>query len=365
MGRDACITLSSEDQARGSAEVAPNHSLAEFREDYLNGLRLYLLSGGESALNGAYELGRRALLDGLGLLEVVALHHAAIDTLILDGDQATRARRAHAAAAYFNEMLSPFELSLRGYRVANEQMQQLNQTLRQQLREIETVNRELESFSYSVSHDLRAPLRGIDGLSQLLLEHAGTRLDATGKRYLRLMREATSRMEHLISDLLNLARVTTTQIVRTDVDLSAIVRSIADRLHTADPARQVEFAIQPGVRAQCDARLLAVMLENLIGNAWKFTSKSASARIEFSCGRGDGAPVYCVRDNGAGFDMAHASKLFQPFSRLHSMKDFEGTGIGLATVQRIVRRHHGEIWGVGALKEGARFFFTLEPGPHA
>ena len=342
-----------------------SEQLQRLRQEYIAGLQAYLLHGGEGALSQAYELGRRAMVEGLGVLDMAALHREVIDSLVLSASAADRAHFAHAAAEYFNELLSPFEMSFRGYRMANEDLQRLNEALRHQKTALENVNRELESFSYSVSHDLRAPLRAIDGFGQLLADHCGDRLDAEGKRYLRFIREATARMAQLIEDLLSLAKVTRGEMVRTQVDLTALARSIADRLHTAAPERSVEFSIEAEMRAWGDVRLLAVLLENLLGNAWKFTSKRADARIEFGCQQEPGRTVYFVRDNGAGFDMARASKLFTAFSRMHSTEDFEGTGIGLATVQRIVHRHGGEIWAHAESGRGATFFFTLGRAPDA
>jgi light-regulated signal transduction histidine kinase (bacteriophytochrome) len=227
----------------------------------------------------------------------------------------------------------------------------------------EAANRELESFSYSVAHDLRAPLRSIDGFSQALLEDCGDALDGQGQKYLRYVRESAQHMAHLIDDLLALSRVARGDLDRTTVDVSAICRKVADRLQASEPGRQVEFAIQDGVVADGDPRLLRAVFENLIGNSWKFTGKKPSARIEFGVqvdAVGHAAPVYYVRDSGAGFDMAYASKLFGVFQRLHKHDQFEGTGIGLATVQRIVVRHGGRVWAEGAVDQGATFYFTLQ-----
>jgi signal transduction histidine kinase len=218
---------------------------------------------------------------------------------------------------------------------------------------------ELESFSYSVAHDLRTPLRSIDGFSQALLEDFSERLDDEGRRYLGKVRASVQRMGRLIDDLLSLARVTRSELKQTEVDLSGIARSIADRLLDADAGRTAEFAIAEGVRAEGDAGLLTVALENLLGNAWKFTAKREQPRIEFGQRDEAGMTVYFVRDNGAGFDMTYAGKLFGTFERLHSADEFEGTGIGLCTVQRIVHRHGGEIWAQGEVGRGATFEFTL------
>jgi PAS domain S-box-containing protein len=224
----------------------------------------------------------------------------------------------------------------------------------------ETANRELESFSYSVAHDLRAPLRGIDGFSQALLEDYSDKLDAEGQRHLTRVREAAQHMAQLIESLLALARVTRSDIRHESVDLSQLARTTAERLKSSQPERNVEFLIAKGLMETGDSRLLGVVLENLLGNAWKFTRNEAKACIEFGCSRDNGQPTFFVRDNGAGFDMAFAGKLFGVFQRLHTSNEFEGTGIGLATVQRIIRRHGGRIWAEGKVAGGATFYFTLD-----
>ncbi|HVO30779.1 MAG TPA: ATP-binding protein, partial [bacterium] len=226
----------------------------------------------------------------------------------------------------------------------------------------EASNRELESFSYSVAHDLRAPLRSIDGFSQALLEDFSEKLDEDGRRYLRFVRESAQLMAELIDDILTLSRVTRTELSRETVDLSALARATCTRLERIDPARRVNVVIEPGVVAEGDPRLLAVVLDNLLGNAWKFTSKRDDARIEFGTTREDGQRAYVVRDNGAGFDMAYVGKLFGVFQRLHPAHEFEGTGVGLATVQRIVHRHDGRVRAEGKVGEGAAFTFTLGDG---
>jgi signal transduction histidine kinase len=233
-------------------------------------------------------------------------------------------------------------------------------------RELEATNRELEAFSYSVSHDLRAPLRSIDGFSQILLEDYADELDEDGKDYLSRVRAATQRMGRLIDDLLGLSRVTRGTMNRERVNLSALAEEVAEDLREARPERTVEFSAQEGLEVWGDSRLLRVALENLIGNAWKFTEKEPEARVEFGVdeelSRKGRVPVYYVRDNGAGFEMAYADKLFGAFQRLHGSDEFEGTGIGLATVQRIVHRHGGRVWAEGEVGRGATFYFTLRPG---
>jgi PAS domain S-box-containing protein len=224
----------------------------------------------------------------------------------------------------------------------------------------EVANRELEAFSYSVAHDLRTPLRGIDGFSQALLEDYSEKLDEEGQRYLRRVREAAQHMAQLIDSLLSLARVSRGDIRREAVDLTNLARKTAERLRASNPDRNVEFLIEKGLTVTGDSRLLGIVLDNLLGNAWKFTRHQPRACIELACTRQEGQSVFFVRDNGAGFDMAFASKLFGVFQRLHTSDEFEGTGIGLATVQRIIRRHDGRIWADGKVAGGATFYFTLD-----
>lgn len=225
--------------------------------------------------------------------------------------------------------------------------------------ELDAANKELEAFSYSVSHDLRAPLRGIDGFSQALLEDYAPQLGPTGADYLQRVRSAAQRMAVLIDDLLSLARVTRAEMRREPIDLTAIALAIAADLRSGQPDRRVDFVVAPSLRADGDARLMRVVLENLLGNSWKFTSKRDNARIEVARSQTNGANAFFVRDNGAGFNQAYAHRLFGAFQRLHGMNEFPGTGIGLATVQRIVHRHGGKVWAEGTADQGATFYFTL------
>lgn len=226
--------------------------------------------------------------------------------------------------------------------------------------QLKAANQELEAFSYSVSHDLRAPLRSIDGFSQALLEDYAGQLDDQAKDYLSRVRTATQRMGFLIDDMLTLSRVTRAEMQSEVVDLSALATALLAEFQQSEPEHKVDWLVEPGLVAKGDAQLLRIALLNLLGNAWKFTGKTAQARIEFGAlHNAEGVWEFFVRDNGAGFDMAYADKLFGAFQRLHSEREFSGTGIGLATVQRIVRRHGGQVRGEGALGQGATFYFTL------
>ena len=242
---------------------------------------------------------------------------------------------------------------------ANRQLEKTNRDLEETNRELEGANSELEAFSYSVSHDLRSPLRSIEGFAQILLEDHAQGLDEEARGYLRRVRAASRRMALLIDDLLDLSRVTRSSLTRQMVDLSALAREIAAEIEKSQPDRRVRLVIADGLAVRGDPRLLRVLLENLLGNAFKFTQKEREATIEFGAVTRDGGVAYYVRDNGVGFDEAYATKLFGAFQRLHGSEDFEGTGIGLATVQRIVQRHGGKAWAEGAVGKGATFFFTL------
>lgn len=241
----------------------------------------------------------------------------------------------------------------------NHQIRELNRVLQTRATDLEMANRELEAFSYSVSHDLGAPLRSIEGFVHALEEECGGVLDANAKNYLQRVHNAASRMSELIRDLLEMSRVTRTEMQCRDFNISEVAREIIDVLKTSNPARQLDFHAPKTLNAFGDPRLLRIVLENLLGNAFKFTAKKSIARIELGSTYSNGMLTYFVRDNGAGFDMAYADKLFGPFQRLHRFEDFPGTGVGLATVQRIIRRHGGEIWVEAGVEKGATFYFTL------
>ncbi len=238
-------------------------------------------------------------------------------------------------------------------------IQKLNQDLKQRAAQLEAANEELEAFSYSVSHDLRAPLRGIDGFSQILLEDYGDKIPAEGRDYLERVRAAAQRMAGLIDDLLNLARVTRASLQPKLINLSDMAKNITSSLKEAEPGRHVTISIAPNLMATGDPHLLAIVLENLFNNAWKFTSKKEQAVIEFNHRDASGTRTYFIRDNGSGFEMAYVNKLFGVFQRLHSSAEFPGTGVGLATVKRIIKMHGGSIWAEGEEGKGAAFYFTL------
>ncbi len=262
---------------------------------------------------------------------------------------------ADGLAVYFHDISERkrAEEALQNYR------EHLEELVHERTAQLETSNRELESFAYAVSHDLRAPLRSIDGFSSILAEEYAGVLDETAVDYLARIRKGALRMSQLIDALLGLSRITGRDMAKTRVDLTAIARSIAEELEKSDPHRRVDFSLAGDLKAQGDPALLRIVLDNLLRNAWKFSGTRGQARIEFGSTRKERKNIYFVRDNGAGFDMTHASKLFTVFQRLHSAEEFPGIGIGLATVQRIIARHGGRIWAEGAVNAGATFYFTL------
>jgi len=262
--------------------------------------------------------------------------------------------------ATFNEMLDQIE---RQNLALEEARDGLERAVEHRTRDLAAANRELEAFSYSVSHDLRAPLRAIDGFSKVLLGGYGEQLDERGRHYLERVRAGTVRMAELIDDLLGLARLSRKELVRQPVNVSEMARRVGQELEKRPPARRVRLDVEDGLETEADPQLLTIVFENLLGNAWKFTGKTEDACIHVGRSRNGQERAFYVRDNGAGFDMTYADKLFGAFQRLHGESDFEGTGIGLVTVQRIVSRHGGRVWAEGAVGQGATFYFTLEPNP--
>jgi light-regulated signal transduction histidine kinase (bacteriophytochrome) len=241
---------------------------------------------------------------------------------------------------------------------AEEQLKAMALDLQRKTELLEISNKELEAFSYSVSHDLRAPLRSIDGFCKAFMEDYSANLDEQGRNYLCRVCTACQQMAQLIEDMLMLSRINRSEMRRKQVDLSALAKSIADEFMQNEPQRKVEFVIAPSITANGDGQLLNIMLNNLLENAWKFTGKHPAARIELGVTKNE-ETTYFVADDGAGFDMKYADKLFGAFQRLHTTEEFEGTGIGLAIVQRIVSRHGGKVWAQGEVEKGATFYFTL------
>jgi PAS domain S-box-containing protein len=243
---------------------------------------------------------------------------------------------------------------------AEEKIRTLNESLSQRASELEAANRELDAFSYTVSHDLQAPLRSMLGFSQAIFEDYPDKLDDKGKEYLSYIKESSKQMSGMINDLLKLSRITRGEIQKDTVDLSDLAESVAFRLQRTDQHRAVKFVIAPGIQVLGDSNLLRVALENLLGNAWKYTAKTQQPVIEFGIIKGNSKKTYFVRDTGVGFNMDYVGKLFRPFQRLHSASEFAGTGIGLASVQRIITRHGGRVWAEGEVGKGATFYFTLD-----
>jgi signal transduction histidine kinase len=262
----------------------------------------------------------------------------------------------------FNEMLGEIQ---RRDSALQKARNELERRVSERTSELESANRELEAFSYSVSHDLRAPLDTMNGFAYVLLKNYEQRLDANGKQALMSIRAAARRMAELIDDLLNLSRVTTSSMRREQIDLSDFARSIMEELCRHDPERRVEFVAPTTADTHADARLLRIVMENLLRNAWKYTSQHEHARIEFGVENKNGRTIYFVKDDGSGFDPRSTDRLFQPFQRLHSSAEFPGNGVGLATVKRIIQRHGGEVWAEGAVEKGATFYFTLGPARSA
>jgi light-regulated signal transduction histidine kinase (bacteriophytochrome) len=328
-------------------------------DEYSAVLESHLAKPSEAGLHHAFEIGRQAVSDNLGVLDMAVLYHHALGQIAAHDGHLDSPLYLDKAGEFFAESLSPFEMLLRGFRESNARLTEANSELRQAKAQTEAVNKELEAFSYSVAHDLRAPLRSIEGFSQALAEDWADRLEGEGLRYLEYIRESAKEMSQLIDGLLSLSRVTTQDLHHERIDLTRMAQAIVGQLRRLQPERQVETVIAEGLAVGGDTRLLRVTLDNLIGNAWKYTAQQSRPRIEFGSAAEGEETVYFVRDNGAGFDMAHAGKLFGVFQRLHAAGEFEGTGVGLATVKRIVQRHGGRIWADAEVGKGATFYFTL------
>lgn len=362
------------DVIKGLECMADNFITKPYNEKYILSRIQYMLANSHLQEIDRTQLGVEIVLAGEKFfiksdrIQILNLLLSSYEAAIHKNDELIKARNELRSV---NDMLeekvrertADLSASMKEYKRAEDEIRILNAELEQRVEQrtdqLEAANRELEAFAYSVSHDLRAPLRSIDGFSQALLEDYQDKLDEEGNSCLRRVRTASQRMGQLIDDMLKLSRTTRGEIKPQTLNLSAMARSVVEQLKKAQPDRRVEFVIQNELCAQGDARLLLVVLENLLSNAWKFTARHDSARIEFGGKEIKGKRAYFVRDDGAGFDMEYADKLFVPFQRLHSYSDFEGTGIGLSIVQRILHRHGGELWAEGAVDRGATFYFTL------
>ena len=316
------------------------------------------------------DVGLAGQIDGIAAAEAIRDEHdVPVVFLTSHADEDTLQRATHADPSAY--LVKPFkapdlrcviEIALHKHATdvrLRENERWLEQTLQQRTAALEATNRELEAFNYSVAHDLRAPLRGIDSFSQLLIERYSHRLDTEGLAYLNRVRASASRMSQLIDALLSLAQVGRSQLQQLDLDFSQLVQSVRNELAAANPDRNVPMIITPGMRAYADPRLLRIVVANLLENAWKFTARRQRPAVEVGPVQNTALPTYYVRDNGAGFDPAYASRLFGAFQRLHPDREFPGTGIGLAIVQRVIARHGGTVWADSRPDQGATFYFTL------
>ncbi len=323
--------------------------LRQFETAYGKSLQACLSGAGEVALRHGYELGRRALREGLGVMDVVSIHRKVLRRLLEGASTADDCRQiVQASHDLFAECLAPFELTHRGFLEA--------ESLNSQL---EAANRELESFSYSVSHDLRAPLRAIDGYSRMILRKQGERFDDETLRQFGMIRNNVQTMGQLIDDLLAFSRLGKQEMSKTSLDMEVLINDVWQNLLAANPGRNMTLHIREIRPGMGDRSLLREVFSNLLGNAVKFTRNREMARIEVGSCVKDHETVYHIRDNGVGFDMKYHDRLFGVFQRLHGSADYEGTGIGLALVQRIIHRHGGRIWAESKPDEGACFYFTL------
>jgi light-regulated signal transduction histidine kinase (bacteriophytochrome) len=329
--------------------------------DYAANLRAYLDDPDESALAAAYALGRAVLDNGTGITDVVAAHAQALES-VLGAEPA--AEMSVRSLSFLAECLAPLEMAHRGFMEANRALQRVNVDLEQRVQErtrrLEEANEDLGSFAYSVSHDLRAPVRAIHEFSQIVLDDYAPMLDDAGRLALDRIEANANRMGQLIDEILHLAQISRDQLSISSVNLSAMAKEIVAELREQQPDRQLDVRIADHLLAEADPDLVRTVLTNLLSNAVKFTASQPAPLIDFASETQGDDIVYYARDNGAGFDMTYVDKLFRPFERLHSQENFPGTGIGLATVQRAIRKHGGRIWAEAEVNRGATFFFTLK-----
>jgi negative regulator of sigma-B (phosphoserine phosphatase) len=334
--------------------------------EYVAGLGAYLEQAGESELTCAYELGRRAIAAGFGILEMAILHRAALSALVLSAPVSDQARCTDAAAAFFNELVAPFELALRGYRTANEALQGANERLGQQTAELAAALVEMEGVVHAVAHHLRSPLRAMEGYSHLLMSEYGGELPDPVSQFSEAIHSNSQRMARLVDDLLSFINLRLLPLCPTCIDIAAAAREVLDELIAAEPGRPVEAHVEELPACHADPVLLRRLLVELLSNALKFARDRQLAIITVGSRLGaerTDPPIYLVRDNGIGFDSRYADKLFKLFSQLNLPEAYEGTGAGLAIALRIVERMGGRIWAESSAEGGATFFFTLPSSP--
>ncbi|HTK82642.1 MAG TPA: ATP-binding protein [Bacteroidota bacterium] len=340
----------------------------ELEEQYKSSLRSYLIRRDEESLFQAYELSRQMLASGSGVMEILDHHQRMLAPLLPGLPRPVDIERVlQNSHDFFCEILSPFEMIHRGFRetsatLVNNQIQraELEHCVQQRTVQLQDANKELEAFSYSVAHDLRAPLRAIDGFTRVLLEDNATQLNEEGKHFLNLTRVSIRKMGELITDLLTFSRFSrNNHKALSTIDMKPFVQEIADELLKHESNRSIDIRIHdlPSIRGS--APMLRQVLINLISNAIKFTRDRSEPVIEIGSETREDGVVFHVKDNGAGFEMRYAHKLFNLFQRLHSTGSYEGTGVGLAIVQRIIHRHGGRVWAEGEVDKGAAFYFTL------
>lgn len=333
----------------------------DLRANYTARLRAHVEEPSEQTLSNAYALGRACVNRGFGIVDLVSAHGHAVQEFREQGLTGTEASAREAA--FLLECLAPLDMAYRGFLEANATMRKLNDELdsrvRERTAELSETNAELEAFTYSVSHDLRTPLRAMSMFSGILQEDCSATLDEQGRHAVQRISENAARMATLIDELLKLSRLSRREITPVKVDLADITRQVVEELDEQDPTRVVHVHVTHLPTARGDPDLLRIALTNLLSNAYKFTRGVEGAQVTVGCVVEDGTAVYQVQDNGVGFDPSQATRLFQPFQRLETASEFPGLGIGLATAQRIIRRHGGRIWAVSEPGAGARFSFTL------
>lgn len=336
------------------------NKLYTFKQHYESALMDYLASVRESVLKEAYELGRQAIADGFGVLDIAAVHYEILPSIVINAHSSEENTLIlKQTGDFFIECLSPFEITHRGFQEANVTLHTLNDNLKQSTIKLENLNKELETFSYSVSHDLRAPLRAIYGFSKIILEDYEEKLDENGKSVLRTIYSNAQKMGQLITDILNFSRISRREFKRVKINMNLLIREVIDEFKNTLPEKKHIFTVTDVPNALGDYIMLKEVWRNLVSNAIKFSSIKEKPIIEIGAFESHGEQTYFIKDNGVGFDMKYKGMLFEIFQRLHSEQDFEGTGVGLSIVKRIIEKHRGRVWGEGEVGKGATFYFTL------